>query len=57
MSKSICLAWALRRGLQQAAKDAKIMFALWPNQMAEFIKTGNQSILKSSLGSASVDLG
>ena len=37
--------------------DAKIMFALWPNQMAEFIKTGNQSILKSSLGSESVDLG
>ena len=36
--------------------NAKVMYALWPNQANQFLTTGDRSLLKTALGSEAVDL-
>jgi hypothetical protein len=36
--------------------NEKIMYALWPDQATQFLKTGDRSLLKNALGSEAVDL-
>ena len=36
--------------------NAKVMYALWPNQANQFLTTGDRSLLKSAVGSEAVDL-
>jgi len=36
--------------------NAKVMYALWPNQANQFLTTGDRSLLKTAVGSEAVDL-
>jgi hypothetical protein len=36
--------------------NAKVMYALWPNQADQFLTTGDRSLLKTAVGSEAVDL-
>jgi hypothetical protein len=36
--------------------DAKVMYALWPNQANQFLTSGDRSLLKTAVGSEAVDL-
>jgi hypothetical protein len=36
--------------------NAKVMYALWPDKANQFLQTGDQSLLKTALGSEAVDL-
>jgi len=36
--------------------NAKVMYALWPNKASQFLTTGDRSLLKTAVGSESVDL-
>jgi len=36
--------------------NAKVMYALWPNQANQFLTTGDRSLLKTAVGSEVVDL-
>ena len=36
--------------------NAKVMYALWPNQANQFLTTGDRSFLKTAVGSEVVDL-
>jgi hypothetical protein len=36
--------------------NAKVMYALWPDKAKQFLQTGDQSLLKTALGSEAVDL-
>jgi hypothetical protein len=35
---------------------AKVMYALWPDKANQFLTTGNQSLLRTAVGSEAVDL-
>ena len=36
--------------------NAKVMYALWPNQANQFLTSGDRSLLKTAVGSEVVDL-
>lgn len=36
--------------------NAKVMYALWPDKANQFLATGNQSLLRTAVGSEAVDL-
>jgi hypothetical protein len=36
--------------------NAKVMYALWPSRANQFLTTGDRSILKTAVGSESVDV-
>jgi hypothetical protein len=36
--------------------NAKVMYALWPDKANQFLTTGNQSLLRTAVGSEAVDL-
>jgi hypothetical protein len=36
--------------------NAKVMYALWPNQANQFLTSGDRSLLKTAVGSEAVDL-
>ena len=36
--------------------NAKVMYALWADQMTQFLKSGDRSLLKNAAGSEAVDL-
>ena len=36
--------------------NAKVMYALWPNQASQFLTSGDRSLLKTAVGSEAVDL-
>ena len=36
--------------------NAKVMYALWPDKANQFLTTGDQSLLKTAVGSEAVDL-
>lgn len=36
--------------------NGKVMYALWPDNATQFLKTGDRSLLKNAVGSEAVDL-
>jgi hypothetical protein len=36
--------------------NAKVMYALWPGKANQFLTTGDQSLLKTAVGSEAIDL-